>query len=67
MPKKEGRTGNPGNSTVYHKVEIATSRPELLQSGIVRPKPMSVSNVSIPKWEKGKANNKASGLKNRKY
>lgn len=31
MPGKEGRTGNPGNSTTYHKLEFATSNLSLAQ------------------------------------
>jgi hypothetical protein len=31
MPAKEGRSGTPGNSTVYHPINIATSNPSALQ------------------------------------
>lgn len=66
MPPKEGRTGLPGNDTAYHSIEIATSKPELLQPGASRPRPMKV-NGSVPKWEKGKFTNKGSGMKKKSY
>jgi len=31
MPEKTGRTGRPGNSTIYHSIEIKTAHPEKLQ------------------------------------
>lgn len=69
MAKPEGRTSKPGNSTVYHSIDIATSNPGLLQPGSAR-NPMR-SNIagksSVPSWTKGKSNNQASGLMKKSY
>ncbi len=53
MPGPQGRSKTPGNDTVYHRINIATAHPELLQ-----PKGGKVSEekitANIPVWEKNK-------------
>lgn len=63
MPKKEGRTGLPGNSTEYKSIDIAVSNPGLLQPGAARAPKHSTSagTNSVPSWGKGKFMNKEKG------
>jgi hypothetical protein len=65
MPAKEGRTKLPGNDTAYHSIEIAVSKPGLLQPGQARaPIPANTGSTgSVPGWQKGKASNKAKGVR----
>lgn len=55
MPKKEGRSGKPGNETSYKPIHINTPRPDLLKPGTVRSN-LSVTHVlgrvSVPPKEK---------------
>lgn len=55
MPTKEGRTGEPGNSTSYKRIEINMPHPELLQPGATRGN-KSVGSVldrgKVPGWDK---------------
>jgi hypothetical protein len=37
MPGSEGRSGEVGNSTTYHSIDIHTPNPGLLQPGNARP------------------------------
>ena len=62
MPEKTGRTGIAGNATTYHRIDIATSKPELLQPGASRPRRDSGGvTASVPEWEKGKFHHKEKG------
>jgi len=56
MPRPEGRSGEPGNTTTYKPIHIATAHPEKLQPGTVKRTP---SPPSVLKGGK-KSNKKAS-------
>ena len=43
MPKSEGRSNMPGNTTTYKPIHIATANPSALQPGTVKPTPSPTS------------------------
>ena len=57
MPKEAGRTGKPGNNTVYRNIGIHTSNPSAIQPGRKR------GNLSIGEVFKHKSDGKKGGAK----